>query len=88
MKKESELVQYSVLNQASVLALPGRAAAAVRPSFTRLIAERAFVPRVAQADSTVGVTAAVPEVTVTLSVASRPPPAHLALTHASTLVTW
>lgn len=87
-EEESELVQHFVFNPASVLALPGRAAAAVRPSVTHLIAEGTFVPRVAQAESTVGVTAAVPEVTVTSSVAARPPPACLALTHASTLVTW
>lgn len=72
---------------ASVLALPCRAAAAVCPRLTHLIAEGASVPRVAQAQATGGVAAAVPEVAVTPPVAARAPPARLALTHPGTVVT-
>lgn len=66
---------------------PECAAAAVGPSFTALITEGALVPRVAHAEPTAGVTAAVPEVTVASAVTAGPPPARLALTHPTPLVT-
>lgn len=62
-------------------------ATAVFPSFTGLVAVDPLVPRLAQALSSVRVTGAVCEVTVTPPVTAGPPPACLTLTHTCSLIT-
>lgn len=65
---------------------PRFAAASVGPWCTDLFAEGTLEPRVAPAEASVGVTAAVPEVAGATPVATGPPPAGLALARTSALV--
>lgn len=63
------------------------ASTAVGAWITRLVAVVSLVARMAQTKPSGGVTSAVSDVAVTAAVAAGPPPAVLALTHTSALIT-